>query len=151
LKDPSPEYRDVMCKLADLSDKLVVMSHKASDFLREIYVVPERRGMGLANKIMTFADGWFIGVSPKLVSGAWVGNDDRSIHFRTSMAGEGLRTALPVVGKYYEKVMKDNSLSGWRGKFDKPSEKISKPYGCQTYLPKNDSLTVAEDSLVAEQ
>jgi penicillin-binding protein 1A len=98
-----------------------------------------------------FADGWFIGVTPKLVSGAWVGNDDRSIHFRTSMAGEGLRTALPVVGKFYEKVMKDNSLSQWRGKFDKPAEKISKPYGCQTYLPKNDSLTVAEDSLVAEQ
>jgi penicillin-binding protein 1A len=97
-----------------------------------------------------FADGWFIGVTPKLVSGAWVGNDDRSIHFRTSMAGEGLRTALPVVGKYLEKVMKDNSLSEWRGKFDKPTEKISKPYGCQTYLPKNDSLTVAEDSLVAE-
>jgi len=97
-----------------------------------------------------FADGWFIGVTPKLVSGAWVGNDDRSIHFRTSTAGEGLRTALPVVGKYLEKVLKDNSLSQWRGKFDKPTEKISKPYGCQTYLPKSDSLVVTEDSLVAE-
>ncbi|MBW2603850.1 MAG: glycosyltransferase family 4 protein [Deltaproteobacteria bacterium] len=41
LKDPSPEYRAVMCKLSDLSDKLVVMSHKASDFLKEIYAVPE--------------------------------------------------------------------------------------------------------------
>jgi penicillin-binding protein 1A len=98
-----------------------------------------------------FADGWFIGVSPKLVSGAWVGNDDRSVHFRTSTAGEGLRTALPVVGKYLEKVMKDNSLSDWRGNFDKPKEKISKPYGCQTYLPKNDSLAATGDSLVAEQ
>jgi len=98
-----------------------------------------------------FADGWFIAVSPKLVSGAWVGNDDRSIHFRTSMAGEGLRTALPVVGKYLEKVMKDNTLSDWRGKFDKPNEKISKPYGCQTYLPKSDTLILLEDSLVPEQ
>ena len=41
LKDPAPEYRDVMCKLSDLSDKLVVMSHKASDFLKDIYAVPE--------------------------------------------------------------------------------------------------------------
>ncbi|MBI9086608.1 MAG: glycosyltransferase family 4 protein [Desulfobacterales bacterium] len=41
LKDPSPEYRAVMCKLSDLSDKLVVMSHKASDFLKDIYAVPE--------------------------------------------------------------------------------------------------------------
>lgn len=41
LKDPAPEYRDVMCKLSDLSDKLVVMSSKAVDFLKDIYSVPE--------------------------------------------------------------------------------------------------------------
>jgi glycosyltransferase involved in cell wall biosynthesis len=41
LKDPAPEYRAVMGKLSDLSDKLVVMSHKASDFLKDIYAVPE--------------------------------------------------------------------------------------------------------------
>jgi glycosyltransferase involved in cell wall biosynthesis len=41
LKDPAPEYRDVLCKLSDLSDKLVVMSHKASEFLKDIYAVPE--------------------------------------------------------------------------------------------------------------
>ncbi|MGD8241763.1 MAG: glycosyltransferase family 4 protein [Desulfobacterales bacterium] len=41
LKDPAPEYRDVMCKLSDLSDKLVVMSRKASEFLKDIYAVPE--------------------------------------------------------------------------------------------------------------
>ena len=43
LKDPAPEYRDVMCKLSDLSDKLVVMSHKASEFLKDIYDVPENK------------------------------------------------------------------------------------------------------------
>ena len=43
LKDPAPEYRAVMCKLADLSDKLVVMSHKAVDFLKDIYGVPEEK------------------------------------------------------------------------------------------------------------
>ncbi len=43
LKDPAPEYRDVMCRLADLSDKLVVMSHRASDFLKDIYAVPEEK------------------------------------------------------------------------------------------------------------
>ena len=43
LKDPEPEYRDVMCKLSELSDKLVVMSRKASDFLKEIYAVPEEK------------------------------------------------------------------------------------------------------------
>ncbi|WP_419656671.1 glycosyl transferase, family I [Desulfosarcina variabilis str. Montpellier] len=43
LKDPAPEYRAVMSKLSDLSDKLVVMSHKASDFLKDIYGVPEEK------------------------------------------------------------------------------------------------------------
>jgi glycosyltransferase involved in cell wall biosynthesis len=43
LKDPAPDYREVMCKLADLSDKLVVMSQKASDFLRDIYAVPKEK------------------------------------------------------------------------------------------------------------
>jgi glycosyltransferase involved in cell wall biosynthesis len=43
LKDPAPEYRAVMCKLSDLSDKLVVMSRKASDFLKDIYAVPEEK------------------------------------------------------------------------------------------------------------
>ena len=43
LKDPAPEYRAVMCKLSDLSDKLVVMSRKASDFLKDIYAVPDEK------------------------------------------------------------------------------------------------------------
>jgi len=43
LKDPAPEYRAVMRKLSDLSDKLVVMSRKASDFLKDIYAVPEEK------------------------------------------------------------------------------------------------------------
>ncbi len=41
LKDPAPEYRHVMCKLSELSDKMVVMSRKASEFLKNIYAVPE--------------------------------------------------------------------------------------------------------------
>jgi glycosyltransferase involved in cell wall biosynthesis len=43
LRDPAPEYREVMCKLSDLSDKLVVMSRKAFDFLKDIYSVPEEK------------------------------------------------------------------------------------------------------------
>ncbi len=43
LKDPAPEYRDVMGRLVDISDKLIVMSHKASGFLKDIYSVPEEK------------------------------------------------------------------------------------------------------------
>ena len=43
LRDPAPEYREVMHKLSDLSDKLIVMSRKACDFLKDIYAVPEEK------------------------------------------------------------------------------------------------------------
>lgn len=49
------------------------------------------------------SDGWFIGFSPNLVAGAWVGTDDRRIHFRSLTTGSGGRTALPMVGKLFHK------------------------------------------------
>jgi len=97
-----------------------------------------------------YTDGWFIGVTPGLVAGCWVGNDDQSIHFKSSHIGEGLRTALPVYGKFMEKVLKDESLNQYRQKFPKPTIKINKPYTCQTILPKADSLELMNDSLLME-
>ncbi len=97
------------------------------------------------------SDAWFVGVSPKLVAGAWVGGEYRSIHFRTGKLGEGSKTALPIFGAFMEKVLKDKSLTQYRAKFPKPKEKISKPYGCQTPYPvlENDS-TELMDELVVE-
>jgi penicillin-binding protein 1A len=94
-----------------------------------------------------YTDGWFIGVTPGLVAGSWVGNDDRSIHFKSSHIGEGLRTALPVYGKFMEKVLKDPALKQYQQRFEKPKIKVSKNYSCQTVLPKADSLEIANDSL----
>jgi penicillin-binding protein 1A len=98
-----------------------------------------------------YTDGWFIGITPGLVAGCWVGNDDRSIHFKTSHIGEGLRTAQPVYGRFMAKVLKDESLKSYRQKFPKPTIKISKPYGCQTILPVADSLLPAADSVMVEE
>jgi penicillin-binding protein 1A len=97
-----------------------------------------------------YTDGWFIGVTPGLVAGCWVGNDDRAIHFKSSHIGEGLRTAQPIYGKFMAKVLKDESLKEYRQKFPKPTMKIAKSYNCQTYLPKPDSLVLASDSLATE-
>ncbi|MBK6964523.1 MAG: transglycosylase domain-containing protein [Bacteroidales bacterium] len=91
-----------------------------------------------------FSDGWFIGITPKLVSGAWVGGEHRNARFRTSQLGEGLRTALPLYGLYMEQVLQDPELKQYRGKFAKPEIKISKPYTCSSYNPKPDSLTGEE-------
>lgn len=77
-----------------------------------------------------YVDGWYMGVTKDLVTGVWVGCDERSIHFRNSQTGEGSRTALPVFGKYMEKVYRDAELDYHYGPFPDPSVQISRPYHC---------------------
>lgn len=94
------------------------------------------------------SDAWFVGVSKNLIGGAWVGGEHRSVHFRTGELGQGSRTALPIFGIFMEKVLKDESLKQYRGKFPtKPKEPISKSYTCHTYVPRD---TTANDSLNIE-
>ncbi len=57
------------------------------------------------------SDAWFVGVSPNLVAGAWVGGEYRCIHL-TSTQGQGSRTALPICGKFFDKVLRDRELRG---------------------------------------
>lgn len=97
------------------------------------------------------SDAWFIGVTPNLVGGAWVGGEHRSIHFRTGELGQGSRTALPIFAYFMEKVLADKSLSKYKGKFSSPKEKIEKSYQCRTIYNRSDSDSVvveAVDSLI---
>lgn len=56
------------------------------------------------------SDGWFIGVTPKLVTGVWTGCENPDFHFRTTRVGEGSNSALPIFGLYLKKVYADQSL-----------------------------------------
>ena len=56
------------------------------------------------------ADGWFMGFTPSLVSGCWVGGEDRDIHFDTMVSGQGAATALPIWANYMMKVYADKTL-----------------------------------------
>lgn len=99
------------------------------------------------------SDAWFVGVTPGLVSGAWVGGEYRSIHFRTGALGQGSRTALPIVGYYLESVLDDPQFSKYRRKFPNPKEDIDRScYSC-TYIPRpreeKDSTEIDLDSLSA--
>lgn len=58
-----------------------------------------------------YSDGWFMGVTQKLVAGVWVGGDDRSIHFRSLALGQGAKMAMPAYAKFMEKVYSDQSLA----------------------------------------
>ncbi len=91
------------------------------------------------------SDGWFLGVTPNLISASWVGADNRSVHFRTSELGEGCKTALPIYGLFMEKLLKDPNYSKiYKKKFEKPKIKITKSYSCHTYFHKKDS-TISEE------
>lgn len=82
------------------------------------------------------SDAWFVGVTKKLIGGAWIGGEQRSVHFRTGQLGEGSRTALPIFGLFMEKVLKDEHFKHYRGKFpEKPKETITRKYKCHTYVP----------------
>ncbi|WP_194776016.1 penicillin-binding protein 1A [Pararhodonellum marinum] len=79
------------------------------------------------------SDGWYIGVSKDLVSGAWVGGDDRAIHFRNWGSGQGSRTARPIWIKYMTKVYADASLGITKGPFPKPERPLSIDLDCERY------------------
>ncbi|WP_266367544.1 penicillin-binding protein 1A [Tellurirhabdus rosea] len=59
----------------------------------------------------SYSDGWFMGMTQHLVSGLWVGGDDRSIHFRDMAFGQGARLAMPAWALYMQKIYGDKSLS----------------------------------------
>jgi len=96
------------------------------------------------------SDAWFVGVSPKLVCGAWVGGEYRSIHFRTGQLGQGSRTALPICGYFLESVLGDPAFKQYHGKFEKPKDTDITEEMYQNchyiYIP-TDSDSVATDSL----
>ncbi len=58
-------------------------------------------------------DGWFIGCTPKLVAGAWVGAEDKRIRFATTTQGQGARTALPIWGHFFKKLYADPIYANW--------------------------------------
>ena len=97
------------------------------------------------------SDGWFIGVTHNLVSGAWVGGDDRSIHFKNWTYGQGARTAMPIWQQYMLSIYNDSTTNIHKGKFDKPSKNISIEIDCSVYNNdlKDDSLNIFIDKIDA--
>ncbi|RKR83151.1 penicillin-binding protein 1A [Mucilaginibacter gracilis] len=88
-----------------------------------------------------FVDGWYMGITKDLITGIWVGADDRSVHFTTAESGEGSHTALPVFGRFMEKVYADPQSGYTYGLFPKPWTKITKQYDCPSPQIKADTLS----------
>lgn len=99
------------------------------------------------------SDAWFMGVSPKLVVGAWVGGEYRSIHFRTGALGQGSRTALPICGYFLQAVFKDPAFKHYHSKFPpaKDDDITRDMYNCASYYtPVRRDTTHSDSTIVSE-
>ncbi|MCU0369824.1 MAG: transglycosylase domain-containing protein [Bacteroidales bacterium] len=79
------------------------------------------------------SDGWFMGITPDLTTGVWVGAEDRSIHFRTLGLGAGANTALPIWALYMQKVLADPTLQISKGDFERPVQPLSVQLDCDKF------------------
>jgi penicillin-binding protein 1A len=79
------------------------------------------------------SDGWFVGVTKDLVAGVWVGGDDKPIHFRSWVMGQGARTAMPIYKKFAYSIYADEELNYEKGPFKKPDRPLSVELDCEKY------------------
>ncbi|MEQ8244926.1 MAG: transglycosylase domain-containing protein [Fulvivirga sp.] len=91
------------------------------------------------------SDGWYMGVTKDLVSGVWVGGDERSIHFRNWSLGQGSKTARPIWDQYMRSVYSDPTLGYEKGKFQQPPGGIDVALDCSRYGTVNSDSTVVEE------
>ena len=76
------------------------------------------------------SDGWFMGLTPDLVTGIWCGAEDRSVRFRSMRWGQGARMALPIYGYYMQNVYKDRKLKISKEDFEMPIGYNAEQFSC---------------------
>ncbi|MGD1889354.1 MAG: penicillin-binding protein 1A [Cyclobacteriaceae bacterium] len=95
--------------------------------------------IGKTGTTQSHADGWFIGATPKLVAGAWVGGDNRLVRFRSISLGQGANTALPIYGKFMQAFNQDATFKKLRyAKFPQPSRWVRSTLACDFYREEED-------------
>ncbi|MBX9853763.1 MAG: transglycosylase domain-containing protein [Cytophagaceae bacterium] len=80
-----------------------------------------------------YSDGWFMGITPLLAAGAWVGGEDRCIHFNYMDLGQGARTAMPIWALFMKKVYGDTTLGYKNEKFPEPENPLHVEIDCKKY------------------
>ncbi len=85
---------------------------------------------GKTGTTQNHSDAWFMGITPTLTTGIWVGGELRSIHFNSMRLGQGANAALPVWGLYMQKIYEDAELAFPQDDFEKP-EGLNVDLKCQ--------------------
>ncbi|MCO5247544.1 MAG: transglycosylase domain-containing protein [Chitinophagales bacterium] len=94
-------------KMVDVM-KGVVETGGTGNRLKRNYNLGNLKFAGKTGTTNKNVDAWFMGYSPNLVAGVWVGNDEQFLRFKTTYLGQGAAAALPIWGKFFEKVVKDS-------------------------------------------
>lgn len=118
--------------------------------LRRSYNIPADAAIGgKTGTTQNNSDGWFMGVTPNLVSGCWVGAEERNVHFRSTGLGQGANMALPIFAKYMEKVYADPKSGIDRGPFKRPDIEMTIEINCGNYSGDNndDEFPEGDDGL----
>ncbi len=90
------------------------------------------------------SDGWYVGVTHDLVTGVWVGGDERAIRFPSWVFGQGIRTARPIWSKFMEKVYADPQSGIVKGRFQQPRSGLELFSDCSK-VNENDSIPVIRE------
>ncbi|MBU2950645.1 transglycosylase domain-containing protein [Tamlana agarivorans] len=77
-------------------------------------------------------DGWFVGITPNLVTVTWVGNDNYGIGFKSTGMGQGANSALPIFAEFYQKMNADTTFNAiTKAKFERPSQQVESDLNCE--------------------
>ena len=125
LAEFKPRMNEVIS--GESADKMLYMLRAVVDGgtagrLRHRYNITAPLG-GKTGTTNSNSDAWFMGVSPKLVTGCWVGGDDRDIHFESMTYGQGASAALPIFALYMKSLYNDPTLNyAQTDQFDFPDD-----------------------------
>jgi penicillin-binding protein 1A len=159
LADFTPEKKEairtqtayIICKMLER----VTMSGGTAARLRSSrFKIPGNVSMGgKTGTTQNNSDGWFMGVTPNLVSGCWVGAEERNVHFRSTRYGQGANMALPIFGKYMEQIYANPNMEYGRGYFKKPNIEMTIDLDCDN-LPADEggeNGEVGQDEIPEEE
>ena len=146
--EPTEQRQAIPYRSAFLMQRMLMAGLNGTSWsLRNDYMADTDFG-GKTGTTNNNSDAWFMGVSPKLVVGAWVGGEYRAIHFRTGALGQGSAAALPLCGRFLKAVLGDPNFSHYRVRFGESKDPsiTSDLYECVGML-----LADSIDIMMAEQ
>ncbi len=121
---------------------------KTGTAVRLRYDLPNREYDGIRNipiacktgTTQNQSDGWFMGITPELVTGIWVGAEDRAVRFRTLALGQGTNMALPIWGYYMHSLIDDPEIEISGEDFERPEGDLGVELDCKIFKEQNGSI-----------